>query len=206
MTTRAYLAGIQTSFLQDEAGVLTTGDLDAALTAALALYSVRAPRRVIEEYSGDGITTVLALPAAWDTDFSRILRSYTVQGNAQPRELDRAELWIEDTATGLKVRLLAAIALGTTLRLVYEGRHTATATSTTVPSGEQTAVGMLAAALAADLLAIHYAAQGETALTADVVDHRTRESLYGMRGKRYMELYEQAVPLRRHTHALAVTR
>jgi hypothetical protein len=203
---RSWLVERIRGYLQDDDQVLTVGDLDAVLTAALAQYSRRSPRRISQEYAGDSSTVSLTLPTYWETSFSRLLRAEYVYATQIPIRLGRDQVWVEDTTSGQKIRVASAVASGQTLRLTYEGRHTATATACTVSTGDHEALAMLGASLAADLLASHYAAQGDSSLSADTVNHQGRSTNFESRAKRLHDLYEKAVPAQTHHSTLEVVR
>lgn len=156
--------------VRDKDQVLTLGNIDAAITAAVQRYSHDAPRALlVDQVAVAG--SVQALPAGWLVD-SSVLSGVEYPVDEMPqRNLSTAEFALRQTPSGPMLQLAFDVTAGETLRIGYTADHVVDAGTDTVPVKHRHAVACLAAANLCGQLAAYYATEGMPAIGADITDH-----------------------------------
>ncbi len=170
------------SRLQDVAGLLdaaTEGDLYQAVRDGLEQYDDDAPRVLVADIAGDGVTYDFALPAGYVDGFSRITAVEYPAGQRQPVYLEPTDWHIYRTPTTTKLRLRwHTPTSGETVRVSYTARHTVEdldgATTTTVPAWHRQAFLALCTARAFSRLAARFVHEQEATLAIDSVERSSK--------------------------------
>lgn len=189
------LAGITAKLpprLKDEAEQLSAtsgGDLDQAISAALAEFSRDKPRRVALEVDGTGdfdllLTSIgeVGPPSTqWAVEWSTLLQvvyPYVSTSRDLPA-LPPDEYVLLDLPAGPTLRFLAATPSATEkILLVFTRPHALDVGHETPPDAYLEALANLSAAYAFEALAAFYAQGTDSSIEADVVDHRGRSAEY----------------------------
>lgn len=194
MSNRQLLLSWTKSRAQDSDSILTDLEWDDALEQAVQEYSKRRPRRIAQDYVGDGSTYLFVVPTSWAEEWSVVLSVEAPQGEDEPVYLDESMYNLYRAPAGLQLRFVGALDSGTTARVLYTGLHNLTATSTTIPSNHYRPVSTLAASWACEMLSSHYAGQKDSTLTLDTAEHRTRSEHFQMRARRLRDNFDMHVP------------
>jgi hypothetical protein len=176
--------------IQDTAAKLSTDDLRTAIEEALGgRYSKDRPLRVIADLTGDGAQFEwdTATIADWEKGFSRIAGIEYPQGQRPPAMLANDDWELYETPTGRSLRFRFALAGGQVARVSFTAPHALDASS--MPDADFYAVGALGASLAARKLAAVYAQIGDSSLSADTVNYRTKSQEYMALAKRLEQDY-----------------
>lgn len=157
--------------------LLTDTEIGQFVDQAVRRYSRIRPNTKVEDVTADG-TSYLALPSAYDLDFSRLVQVETPTGNTPPTIIDHRFYALYQNPTAWKLLWLDTIpASGDTVRMTYtipRVLDAASAASTTVADVDFEAVCALAASYAALAIAGKYARTSEAILSADTVNYRTK--------------------------------
>lgn len=154
--------------------LLSDTEIDSYVVAATNRLSLLMPRVAVEDATADG-TNTLALPAGFDTDFSRIAHIETPTGNNPPTIMDPRWYFIYQSPSGYSIRFISsAPGNGDTVRIAYTATRAfaAVAADTTVRDIDFEAVCALATSLGAEAIAGKYARQHEPIIGADVSSHQ----------------------------------
>lgn len=192
------LADYQTltmSLTRDDAGKLSSTDRDTAIASAVSRYGQDRPRRRVEDVPA-AAAQLIALPSAWQADYSRIESLEYPVGSIPPTcvDQDRYSLYI-DAAQVQKIMLLEAVQVGQPVRVTFTVRHQVDASADTIRAEDREAVCCWAAALLCDQLASLYSNSGDSTLQADSVDHTSRARDYAARAKTLRGRYYDALGL-----------
>lgn len=179
--------------VRDDAGVLPQSEKDLLIAAAVKSYSKDRPLIKVYDIPGSG-SYDLQLPSDWVEGFSVIKGVEYPAGGRTPQMLEPEDYTIYQTATGVKLRMLAHLPqAGETVRLSYTTLHTAEETSSSVPAGDFDAVCHLAGALVCLALASKYAQMSEPTLGAEYINYRTRAAQYSQLAQELRKLYLEHV-------------
>lgn len=176
--------------VQDDEGILTTVQREAAIAEAVAAYSRVRPQRGLADLTGDG-TQTYDLPAEWVAGFSVLQSVEFPAGESPPVYVDEADwlLYQPDSDTTV-LRLLADTpSASQTIRLRYTALHVVDDAASTLPAQDADAVVNYAASVACLWLAAHYAQQGQATLSADVTNHESRVRQYRDLARDYKTAY-----------------
>lgn len=184
--------------LQDGAGKLADMARQAAVSQAIiGRYSKDAPRELVSDVAGPNpASNDIALPTAdngattFEDGFS-ILRAIEYPLGQIPPSMVRDDDWMLYRAPdGLHIRFLATVLSPTdTARVTWTSRHKDDAS--TVPDGDFEAVCDLAAAVCFQMLAAQAVQTGDSTLSADVVNYRTKSQEYLALAKQALLRYEK---------------
>lgn len=177
---------ITDELVRDAAGKLTADERNRALAMAVARYGRDRPRTKVQDVTGDG-TRALALPAAWEADFSAIRAIEYPTGNIPPTLLEDWALYQGTSST--VIHLASAVASGAAARVTFTIAPVLTMSADTIPAADREAVCAWAAALLCDQLAALYSNQQDSTLGADAVDHRSKATEYAARARNLRQRY-----------------
>ncbi|MDO8933476.1 MAG: hypothetical protein Q7U97_13865 [Rhodocyclaceae bacterium] len=181
-----------TSFVRDDATRITPGELDGAIGLAVLKYSAAAPRpRVADLTNVSGM--VIALPAAWEADFSAMTSLEHPVGSVPPVLLDGDAWAFYRDIDGLKIMLAASLPAGSTVRATFTARHAVSATEDTIPVGHREPVAKYAAALLCEQLAAFYANDTDSTIAAGMAQGQTKSQAYAARARDYRKAYIDAI-------------
>lgn len=149
--------------------------------AIIQRYSVDSPLEIVSDIAGNG-TNYLALPVApgngndlpvFEPIFSIIKQIEYPIGQQPPQLVLDSDIRLYQTPTGWQILLnFDAPPVGQNLRVTWTARHLAD--GSTVPDKDFYAVVDFAASLAADKLASFYVGTGDSTISADVVNYRSK--------------------------------
>lgn len=181
-----------TDLVRDDADRISAGQLDDAISSAVARYSQDRPRRKIEDLAGVS-GRLLALPAAWQADFSELQNLEYPIGDMPPTliEADRWSLYDEPAAQ--KIMLLDSLPAASTVRATFTIRHTLDSGADTIPLQHREACAKYAASLLCDQLASYYANEGDATIAADATRNQPKSEAYRSRARDYRKQYQDAV-------------
>jgi hypothetical protein len=154
---------------------------DQAVTAALLEYSGNYPIHATATVAQTAGTYEYNLPTDWDYGLSTIEHFEYPSGNEPPEYLDGRSIYIQ----GSKWRWSPdwSPATGKNVKLYY----TRAAIEAELPPSHFDAVGLLAAATAAETIAAKYAHESNAVIGADSVDYKMRASDFARQAKIYRE-------------------
>lgn len=177
------------NFVRDDNGKLSPNDRDEALKLALEQYSQDRPLSAVEDVATGAGGTTLALPAAWEADFSSIdLLEYPVSQN--PPALIHSDRWtMYQTPSGYNVRLIDGLPAAVNVRVSFSKRHTVSAALDTIPVKDREPFCKAAAAILCDQLAAIYANNSDATIQADTVDHKSQSADYRAMANKYRKDY-----------------
>jgi hypothetical protein len=181
-----------------------------AINKAVKTYSKERPRLVVEDEDGTGSSDyLLTLLADWSEGFSVIKTiEYPVDDTVAEASVLRDDGWkIYQKPTGKCLRFLNEKPTAVEdFRVIYTTLHVCTDEACTIPSGDEAAVQMLAAAEFCDMLATYYSQTQDSTIAADSVDHKSKASEYATRARTYRKLYSDHIGTGGGTGAASVTR
>lgn len=181
-----------TDFVRDDANKITPANLDAAIAAALERYS--ADRPVDKAADLVGVSGMLiALPAAWEADFSTLKSLEYPLGRMPPAYLESDAWTIYLDTDGPCIMLASLLPAASTLRAVFTVRHTLTGAVDTIPLRHREAVAKLAAASLCDQLAALYANDTDSTIGAGMVQGQTKSQAYAARARDYRKQYQDSI-------------
>lgn len=194
-------------------GSLPLGEAEKifAIGEALKRYSGHRPLVVVEDEAGNAsFDYALTLLASWSEGFSTIKSvEYPVDDTEQAAAILQEEQWqIYQKPSGKVLRLFDDTPPATeSLRITYTALHTCTDAASTVPSYDEEAVQILAAALFCDMLAAYYSQTSDSTISADTVDHKSKAAEYASRARAYRKMYHDHLGIKEgETTAASVTR
>lgn len=193
MSTDIELTALIQARVPDDDGVLNRIPLswDTVLMQALNDYSQRMPLIRTGTLTPNGVTTLFAVPAGWQRGWSQVLSVEYPAGEEPASYLGVADwAFYQDALDALFLRFVSAPASGTTVRVRYTAVHTAA----TVPPMHETAIAVLGAAVAHEILASYFAARGDTSFQADIADHAGRSQRYADLARALREQFDVLIP------------
>lgn len=183
---------LATNFVRDDAARIAPADLDAAIAGALERYSQDRPVEKAADLTGVS-GTLVALPAAWEADFSSLKSLEYPVGRVPPTYLDNDAWAMYLDVSGLKIMLLSALPPASTVRAVFTVHHTLTGSVDTIPTRHREAVARLAAASLCDQLAAFYAQDQDSTIGAGMAQGQSKSQAYAARAKDYRKQYQDAL-------------
>lgn len=175
--------------VRDEDALLTEGDRETAIAAAVTRYSLDRPLSKVEDVNLAAAGQLLDLPAGWETDFSALRSLEYPIGDVPPTHIDSWQLYQSPTA--IQIQLASGLAAGAVVRANYTIAHQVDTGQDTVPAVHRAAVASFAAGLLANQLAALYAGDQMPTIAADAVDHGSKSgkftSLANKLRKRYFD-------------------
>lgn len=173
--------------IKDGAAVLSVpADIDVLLLRALEQYNKRVPRKVVLDITSDGTGQVaVSALTGFDEEFSGDPEiEYPISTTGEANLLDRRDWKFYRTPTGLVIRFLGGLSLNAIARFSYNGLHTVTLTTTTVPESDFYALCKLAAAEGCDDLSRHFTQTSENSfLQGDQAIYQSKAREYEARGR-----------------------
>lgn len=176
------------SLVRDESSRLTASDLAEAIRLALARYGSDWPRNKVEDVTSAGGDR-LPLPTAWESNSELVSVEYPI-GEMPPAMLDCS---IYTAPAGKELRLGKGLPLGAEARLTFTVAHVVSDSQETILPGHREAVACYAAALLLEQLAAAAINDGESTISADTTDRRTKAQEYGSRAKALKTRYGEAM-------------
>lgn len=169
---------------------IVPADRDRAIQLAVERYSKDRPRSAVEDIPSAGGLR-LALPAAWEDDFSDLRALEHPIGNDPPDLLKDWSLY--QTPTGFEIRLdsydVAALQPGDEVRVTFTIKHVVSAVADTVPPGDREAVSAWAAAGLCDQLASAFSGDGDSVIQSDSVEHGSKAQEFSRRAATLRKRY-----------------
>jgi len=173
---------------------------------AIERYSQDRPREIVATASGDGSATDFALPTGWVDGMSRLVsveypfpptsgqREPNTIYNANERNAPERVRVVQATSSAQKIRFmdLTPVTGTNNILFIFTGLHTVhatTAASTTVFASDESAIALLVASYACEMVASKYAETKDAAISVDSVDFRSRSREYADRAKALLKLY-----------------
>lgn len=184
--------------LQDGAGKLTLGDIDAALRATIReRYSKDRPQVLVFDVTADGTADLpLPTPAAtvgsFEVLFSTISQVEYPIGDVPETLILDSDWRMYQSPTGTKIRLISIVpTAGDLARVTFTARHLAD--GSTIPDRDVYPVCYYAASLCFQKLAAIYAQTRDNTVNADVVNYRTKSQEALANAKASKQLYFNAL-------------
>jgi hypothetical protein len=177
-------------------GELPLGEAEKiqAINKAVKRYSLDRAREISEDETGNGgYDYALSLLSSWIEGFSTINKiEYPITDDLY----DNSNILTDDAwmiylkPAGKVIRLLEDQPATTEiLRITYTTLHLCNDAQCTIPTADDEAVQMLAAAGFCDMLATYYAQDQDSTIKADSVDHKSKSADYAARARTYRQQY-----------------
>lgn len=184
--------------VRDEEGKLeespTKNEWEDSVQDALKTYNKAHPRIIVEDIPGSG-TYKLDLPATWEYKFSKIVRIDELQGTTDeeaPQQIAANRYLISEGPLADEIyRTLGYFTSGTDYRVSYTVKHTITAQSSSVPSGDESALMDMAASEAALRLAAAYAQLIDQSIGTEVINFKDKYDKYKALSKELKNQYHK---------------
>jgi hypothetical protein len=193
------LKNLIVSKIKDDSGKITDDDIEISLNAAIQAYSRHRPDCKVASTTGNA-THDYTLPEGWIDGFSRILLIEYPVDNVPTDYLDDDEYLIYQTTTVKKVRLLYYSPAITETFLIS---FTIPRTDLTILDNDADALCNLAASCCLEQLANAFAQTGDSTISADAVNYRSKASDFGYRAKRFRDLYKEHMGIKDDASTLA---
>ncbi len=174
--------------VRDDTTKIATTDRDLAIGLASQAYSKDRPRTKVEDLVAAG-GNELALPAAWEADFSELRSLEHPIGNVPPTKIQTESYRLYQKPASTVIQLDSAIGAGQSVRATYTIRHQLDGGGDTIPVGDREAVASYAAAMLLDQLAAFFAGASDSTIGADAVDHRSRSAEFAARARALRKSY-----------------
>ena len=168
--------------VRDDTGKITEFDRDEVLALAIERYSKDRPRTAVEDLTSAG-GHLLDLPAAWESDFSKLASLETPIGEIPTSLIPNAEWRLYRSPSDTQIQLDAALAATAQVRATFTQRHSLDGTTDTVPPGDREAVSNWAAALLLDQLANLFSGDSDSTIQADRVDQKSKATEFAERAR-----------------------
>lgn len=178
--------------VRDDAGKIAAPERDRAIGMAAIRYGKDRPRVVVEDVTADG-SNILPLPASWVAGKTYLASLEYPVGEYPVSLIDPEMLGVVRTPAGQEIRLVGAITNGATVRATIHLPHTLDVSADTLPEADREAVASYAAAVLLDQLASLYAANQDSTIQADSVDHRSQSAEYAARARALRTRYFDAL-------------
>ena len=175
--------------VRDRDQVVSAGERDRAILAAVDAYTRDRPRSLVVDVVGDG-TRRIDLPAGWVDGISQVDQVEYPIGSIPATFLDVSLVAIYRSPSGSLIELPSAIPDGSSCRVQFTAPHVVTSASCTVPSSDRYSVAALAAAMVCEQLAAYYATESAPTIGADTVDHASKSQTFAARAKSYRSQYQ----------------
>lgn len=176
-------------------GKIPLGESDKiiAINMSMKQHSKQKPLPIIEDETGDGgFDYAITDLTYWSDGFSAIKRvEYPVNDDDETPDVLADDAWtIYSKPAGDYLRFLENTPLTTeSFRVTYTGLHTCTVTACSVKTYDEEAVQALCAAFFCSMLSTYYAQAGDSTISADSVDHKSRSDHYAARARMYRKMY-----------------
>lgn len=184
------LGDIQTmvdSLARDGGGEISTADRDQGIAAAVQRYSLDRPFRDVADVLAEG--TLLPLPAAFEPDFSVVTEIEAPAGQIPPRKLSSEAWYTTQTPDGIEIRVHAPIGGPGTARIRFTRRHVVDVLTDSIPVHDREAVACWAAAFVLQGMASQHAADRQSSIQSDSVDHQAKSNDYAKRAADLRQVY-----------------
>lgn len=174
---------------------LPCGEPEMILAIAMAMkeHSRHRPQTLVEDIDGDGgFDYAVTGLDYWSDGFSVIRQvEYPVDDDDEIPDILQEDAWMMyQTPAGKYLRFLeSSPAADEDIRVTYTAIHTCTDDDCTVVDYDDEAVQALAASKFCEMLATAYAQTGDSTISADVVDHKSRAGEYSTRARTYRGIY-----------------
>ena len=162
------------NFVRDANAKLTTINRDDAIALALEQYSQDRPFPKVEDVASGAGGSTLALPAAWEADFSAISTMEYPIGSTPPALIESDRWSMYQTPSGYQVSLIDSLPAAVNVRVAYSKRHAVSAILDTIPVKDREPFCKAAAAILCDQLAAIYSNNTDPTIQADTVDHKSQ--------------------------------
>tara|TARA_Y100000034_G_scaffold135950_1_gene209958 strand:- start:5355 stop:6068 length:714 start_codon:yes stop_codon:yes gene_type:complete len=194
----------------DAVGLISEAQLEDLLDRAVRIYERQRPLRQAFEQTGDGSTYTWAMPSGWIEHFSQVLSVEYPSGEQKPTFIPSDDWAVFYTGTGTTLTSNFRLLFNTpssseTVRVEYTGIHTLSQATNTIPEGDQEAIGWAASAEACDILATNAAQTIDSNISADQVEHRTKERELMNRAKNYRQKFWRHMGMGENGKAPATT-
>jgi len=193
-------------------GEIPLGEPDRifAVDTAVEEHARHRPRKVVEDFSGDGgFDYPISGFASWTDGFSAIKQvEYPVDDTDRTADILQRDEWaIYEKPAGKYLRFRENTPeAGESFRVTYFAMHICNDTQCTIEGGDEKAVQALAAAIFCEMLATYYAQSHDASIAADNVDHSSKSRDYSARAKVYRKSYFDHLGIREgQTQAASVT-
>ena len=178
--------------VKDDSGKVTSTDYENAAAEALKRYSKHCPLLVCEDIVGNA-TNDLPLPTGWSEGISSIVSVEYPIGNVPETLIDTDQWYVYQSPTGKKLRLTELQPKITeSVRVLYNGLHA----ESTVPDADEDAIANLAASFCLRQLAAVYGQTGDSSLSADVVNYRSKADEFKRLADSFEKLYKDHLGLK----------
>jgi hypothetical protein len=189
-------------WIQDETNtqIVSSTDIDDAITRAINEFSVQSPRIDVQYYAGDGTTYEFPLPRNWINGISRIVEiEYPADSQIQTfmgsNDFSTVQQVLGQQPTYLlhftTITPSASSTNTQSAKVRYTTRHVHTTIFDTVPVEFYQAFCQLAASHCALIMMSRYAALGDSTINADAVDFQSKSAQYRNVAKELRARYEQ---------------
>lgn len=187
--SKATLQLLIDNFVRDDGGKLTPNDRDEALKLALEQYSQDRPLPAVEDVATGAGGKTLALPTAWQPDFSSIsILEYPI-GQIPPSLIANDRWGMYQTPTTFQIQFADSLPAAVNVRVKFSTRHSVTSAADTIPQRDREPFCKAAAAILCDQLAAFYANNTDSTIQADTVDHKSQSSDYRAMANKYRKDY-----------------
>ncbi len=176
------------SLVRDESERLARSDKETAIGLAVARYGQDRPRKKVADVVAPGGDT-LPLPEAWEADSELISAEYPI-GETPPAHLPCS---IYSLPAGNVLRLGDSLGAGAEVRLTFQVAHVVSDTVDTVSPSHREAVACWAAAWLLEQLAAAAINDGESTISADATDRRTKAQEYASRARALKTRYSDTL-------------
>jgi len=176
------------SLVRDDANKIDNNDYVKAVNSAVSRYSKDRPRTVVEDVVAPG-GQYLALPNAWQTNFSNIANIEYPIGNVPPTLLDIGNYGMYNAPGNKQIMVRSAINAGDLVRISFTVKHLVDKTTDTTPEHEREAIASWAAAVCCEQLASYYAGDSDATIEADSVQSNSKSRDFASRAKVFRKRY-----------------
>lgn len=181
------LADVQTlveDLVRDGAGKVSAAQRDSAIALGVARYSADRPRPGVAAVAALGGPR-LPLPEGW-TAASRVVQIEWPVGENPPAQVRHL---VHRTPDGEEILVEADLTAGEAAHVHYTCEHILSDVQDTIPVEHREAVAAYAAALLFDQLSNDAAANTDSTLQADAVEHKSQAQEYASRARAHRKRY-----------------
>lgn len=177
---------ITVDLVRDDAGRITSEQVDEAIAAAVAQYSAEAPRTLTVEMTGQS-GQLLTAPAGWSAGESRLVSIEYPVGEVPPEYIADGAAWVLPQPDGTeKIGLADSLPAASTLWVRFTAPHEVDGQTDTVADGKRLGIAMLAGARLCGQLASWYANQTDSTIAVDAVEHKSKSELWAARERQLL--------------------
>lgn len=173
---------------RDDAGKLTTVQIDRAIALAVERYGKDRPRTKVEDITAAGGNS-LALPTGWEPGFSSLTSLESPVGKVPPSYLEQDSWGMYNAPAGMQVMVRDSLAAGALVRATYTIGHVVTTVADTIPATDREPVASYAAAVLLDQLASLYSGDSDSTIQADSVNHQSKAGEFASRARALRKRY-----------------